>query len=165
MNLRLKFLLPNMKVAKQASEAMLLARVEDKNVFFLAKPGTDLGLLQPAPASEATNTLHEGFKGILMGAGLGLLGGLYVLYFPAWVTESPNWFTNASAWVILSVTALIGAAAAAFGAAMLGMNILNSDLKKYQTRIDAGAVLMIVCVPFHRAQEIRKIVSKLHLKF
>lgn len=165
MNLRLKFLLPNMKVAKQASEAMLLARVEDKNVFFLARPGTDLGLLQPAPATEATNTLHEGSKGILMGAALGLLGGLYVLYFPAWVTESPNWFTNASAWVILSVTTLVGAAAAAFGAAILGMNILNSDLKNYQERINAGAVLMIVSVPFHRAQEIRNIVRKLHLKF
>ncbi|MES2501619.1 MAG: hypothetical protein V4545_03350 [Pseudomonadota bacterium] len=165
MNQKLNFLLPDMKVANQASQALLLARVEDKNVCFLAKPGTDLGLLQPATAAEATNTINEGLKGVLMGAGLGLLGGLYVLYFPAWVTESPLWFTNTSDWVILSVTTLIGAAAAAFGAAMLGINILNTDLAKYQTRIDDGAVLMIVTVPYQRAKEIRKIVSKLHLKF
>ena len=165
MNLKLNFLLPDMKVANQASQAMLLARVEDKNVCFLAKPGTNLGKLQPADATEATNTINEGLKGVLMGAGLGLLGGLYVLYFPAWVTESPLWFTNASDWAILSVTTLIGALAAAFGAAILGFNILNTDLAKYQSRIDDGAVLMIVTVPHQRAKEIRKIVSKLHLKF
>ncbi len=165
MNLKLNFLLPDIKVANQASQAMLLARVEDKDVCFLARPGTNLGKLQPATAIEATNTINEGLKGVLMGAGLGLLGGLYVLYFPAWVTESPLWFTNASDWVILSVTTLIGALTAAFGAAILGFNILNTDLAKYQSRIDDGAVLMIVTVPYQRAKEIHKIVSKLHLKF
>ena len=165
MNLKLHFLLPDVKVAKQASQAMLLARVEDKNVWFLAKPGTDLGPLQPASAMEATNTINEGLKGVLMGAGLGLLAGLYVLYFPTWFTQSPVWFTNASNWVILSVTTFVGAAAAAFGAAMLGINILNTNLEKFQQRIDSGAILMIVSVPYQRAKEIRKIVSKLHLKF
>ncbi|PPC85852.1 MAG: hypothetical protein CTY37_07300 [Methylotenera sp.] len=165
MNLKLNFLLPDMKVANQASQAMLLARVEDKNVCFLARPGTNLGLLQPATALEATNTFNEGLKGILMGAGLGLLGGLYVLYFPAWFTDSPLWFTNASDFAILTVTTFIGAVAAAIGAALLGVNILNTDLTKYGTRINDGAVLMIVSVPYRRANEIRKIVSKLHLKF
>lgn len=165
MNLKLNFLLPDMKVANQASQAMLLARVEDKNVCFLARPGTNLGLLQPATALEATNTFNEGLKGILMGAGLGLLGGLYVLYFPAWFTDSPLWFTNASDFAILTVTTFIGAVAAAIGAALLGVNILNTDLTKYETRINDGAVLMIVSVPYRRANEIRKIVSKLHLKF
>ncbi|MBX9676661.1 MAG: hypothetical protein K2V71_08685 [Methylotenera sp.] len=165
MNLKLNFLLPDMKVANQASQAMLLARVEDKNVCFLARPGTNLGLLQSATALEATNTFNEGLKGILMGAGLGLLGGLYVLYFPAWFTDSPLWFTNASDFAILTVTTFIGAVAAAIGAALLGVNILNTDLTKYETRINDGAVLMIVSVPYRRANEIRKIVSKLHLKF
>lgn len=165
MNLKLNFLLPDIKVANQASQAMLLARVEDKSVCFLAKPGTDLGVLHHASALEATNTFNEGLKGILMGAGLGLLGGLYVLYFPAWFTDSPLWFTNASPFAILSVTTLIGAIAAAIGAALLGVNILNTDLNKYQARIEDGAVLMIVSVPFKRANEIRQIIKKLHLKF
>jgi len=165
MYLKLNFLLPDIKVAKQANDAMLLAKVEPKNICFLAREGTDLGELQPANAVDATNTLNEGMKGILMGAGLGLLGGLYVLYFPLWFTDSPPWFTSASWYVILGVTMLMGAAAAAFGAALLGFNILNTDLKRYQNRIDDGAILMIVSVPFHRAKEIRKIVSKLHLKF
>lgn len=165
MNLKLNFILPNVKVAHKASEAMLLARVEHKHVSFLAKPGTDMGGLHAATALEATNTIHEGLKGILMGAGLGLLGGLYVLYFPAWFTDSPLWFTSASWLTILVITTLMGAVAAAFGAALLGFNILNTDLDRYQKKIDEGAILMIVTVPFQRANEIRKIVRKLHLKF
>ncbi len=165
MHLKLRYLLPNIKVAHQANDAMLLAKVEPRHVSFLANENIDLGDLQPASTIEATNTLHEGMKGILMGAGLGLLGGLYVLYFPVWFTDSPVWFTDASWYVILGVTMLLGAVAAAFGAALLGFNIHNTDLQRYQKRIDDGAILMIVSVPFNRAKEIRKIVSKLHLKF
>lgn len=165
MNLKLKFLLPNIKAARQANEAMLLARVEEKDVSFLAKPDSDLGDLPEANAIEATNTLHEGLKGVLMGAGIGLLGGLYVLYFPKWFTDSPTWFTNASPLAILVITSLMGAAAAAFGAALLGVNVLNSDLRQFKKRIDDGAVLMIVSAPFNRAKEIRQVVKNLHLKY
>ncbi len=165
MNLKLKFLLPSIKAAHEASDAMLLARIEDKNVCFLAKPGVDLGKLQHASVIDATNAVHEGFRGILLGAGIGLLGGLYVLYFPQWLTDSPAWFTNASPLTILASTSLMGAAAASFGAALLGVNLFNTDLNQFKKRIDEGAVLMIVSVPFNRANEIRQIVKKLHLKF
>lgn len=165
MNLKLKFLLPNIKAAHEASEAMLLARIEDNNVYFLAKSGVNLGKLQTANVLEATNAVHEGLRGILLGAGIGLLGGLYVLYFPLWVTDSPAWFTNASPFAILASTSLIGAAATAIGAAMLGVNLFNTDFNQYKKRIEEGAVLMIVSAPFNRANEIRQIVKKLHLKY
>ena len=160
--MKLKFLLPNIQAARKANDAMLHACVEAKDVSFLAKPGTDLGGLPEANAMEATNTLNEGLKGVLMGAGIGLLGGLYVLYFPKWFTDSPTWFTNASPLAILIITALMGAAAAAFGAALLGVNVLNSDLRQFKRRMDHGAVLMIVSTPFNRVKEIRNIVKNLH---
>jgi len=163
--MKLKFLLPNIQAARKANDAMLHARVEAKDVTFLAKPGTDLGGLPEANAMEATNTLNEGLKGVLMGAGIGLLGGLYVLYFPKWFTDSPTWFTNASPFAILVITALMGAVAAAFGAALLGVNVLNSDLRQFKRRMDQGAVLMIVSTPFNRVKEIRNIVKSLHLKY
>ena len=49
---RLKFLLPDIKTANKASEALLLARIEDKNISFLANPDTNLGQLRPASAIE-----------------------------------------------------------------------------------------------------------------
>ena len=158
---RLKFLLPDIKTANKASEALLLARIDDKNISFLANSDTNLGELRAASAIESTNIVNEAEKGILYGATVGLLVGLYMHYFQPWITESMhvNWM------VLVGVLMLFGAALSAIGAAVFGTNFFNDDLKNYQSKIEQGAILMIVTAPFQRSNEIRRIVSKLHLKF
>ena len=157
----LKFLLPDIKTDNQASEALLLARIEDKNISFLANSTTNLGQLRPASAIESTNVVNEAQRGILIGATIGLLIGLYMHYFQPWITESMNvhWM------VIVGVLTIFGATISAVGAAVFGTNFFNDDLKNYETKIEQGAILMIVTAPFQRSNEIRRIVSKLHLKF
>ncbi len=164
MKIKLEFMLPDVKAADKAGDEMLLARIEDKHIHFLAKPGTDLGDLQQATAIEKTNIIHEGERGLLIGAVLGLIGGLYVLAVPRWLTYSPLWFTHSPWYVVLGITIVFGAIAVAVGAAMLGVNIFNTDLAKYKKRIQEGGVLMIVAVPLFRAQEIRKIMKKSSLQ-
>lgn len=159
MKIKLEFMLPDVNVADKAGDKMLLARIEDKHIHFLAKPGTDLGNLQPATAIEKTNIIHEGERGLLVGAGLGLLGGMYVLAVPKWFTYSPVWFTNSPWYVVLGTTIACGAISVAIGAALLGVNIFNTDLARYKKRIQDGGVLMIVAVPLFRAHEIRKIMK------
>jgi hypothetical protein len=61
----------------------------------------------------------------------------------------------------LAITIFAGAFSVAFGAALLGVNIFNSDLKRYKSRIDKGELLMIVTVPFYEVNKIRK-AMKLH---
>ena len=158
---KLKFLLPDIKTANQAAQSLLLARIDNKNICFLAKPGTDLGQLQAASTIESTNIINDGERGILIGAAIGLLGGLYMHYFQPWITTSMgvHWAT------IIVITTIIGAVASAIGAAVFGVNMFNTDLNKYKDKIDGGTILMIVTAPFQRSNEIRKIVSKLHLKF
>lgn len=158
---RLKFLLPDIRTAKQAAESLLLARVDNKNISFLAKPGTDLGQLQAASTIESTNMINDGERGIMFGAAVGLLVGLYMHYFQPWIEVSMgvHWVT------IVVITTIFGAVASAIGAAVFGVNLFNTDLNKYKDKIDSGAILMIVTAPFQRSNEIRKIVSKLHLKF
>ena len=158
---RLKFLLPDIKTANKASEALLLARIDDKNISFLANSDTNLGELRAASAIESTNIVNEAEKGILYGATVGLLVGLYMHYFQPWITESMNvhWM------VLVGVLMVFGAALSAIGAAVFGTNFFNDDLKNYQSKIEQGAILMIVTAPFQRSNEIRRIVSKLHLKF
>ena len=157
----LKFLLPDLKTAHQASEALLLARIEDKNISFLANPKTNLGELRPAGAIQSTNVVNEAERGILIGATIGLLVGLYMHYFQPWITESMNvhWM------VLVGVLMVFGALLSAIGAAVFGTNFFNDDIKNYESKIEQGAILMIVTAPFNRSNEIRKIVSKLHLKF
>ena len=82
---KLKFLLPDIKTAHLASDALLLARVDDKNISFLAKPGTDLGKLQVAGTLDSSNMINDGEKGIMYGAIVGFLIGLYLYYFEPWV--------------------------------------------------------------------------------
>lgn len=159
MKLKLEFLLPDIKSANKACEKMLIARVEEKNIHFLARPNINLGALQAATALEKTNMVHEGERGMLIGAGLGLLAGLYVLNFPPWITKSPLWYTDSHWYIVLPVTVLAGAFSVAFGAALLGVNLFNSDLKGYKTRIDKGEILMIVRVPFYKVNKIRKIMK------
>ena len=161
MRQHLKFLLPDIKTANQASEALLLARIDNKNISFLAKPGTDLGKLQAASTLESTNVVNEGERGILIGASIGLIAGLIThFYFPI-IPQSLhiNWM------VLVGALMVFGAALSAVGAAVFGVNFFNDDLENYKKRIDQGAILMIVSAPFQRSNEINKIVSKLHLKF
>jgi hypothetical protein len=161
MKLKLNFLLPDIKAANRASEALLLARVDNKNISFLANSDTYIGELHPASTIESTNLINDGARGVLTGASIGLMIGLYMHYFQPWITSSMNihWLT------ILAITTVFGAAASTLGAVIFGANMFNTDLNKFKDRINDGAILMIVSVPFHRSNEIRKIVSHLHLKF
>ena len=158
---KLKFLLPDIKVANQVAESLLLARVDNKNISFLARPGTNLGQLQAASTIESSNIVNEGERGIIFGALIGILVGLYMHYFQPWITTSMgvHWIT------IVVITTILGAMASAIGAAVFGVNLFNTDLNKYKDKIASGAILMIVTAPFQRSNEIRKIVSKSHLKF
>ena len=157
----LKFLLPNIQAANQASEALLLARVDNKNISFMARPGLALGKLQAASMLESSNIVNGGERGILIGATVGLIFGLYTHYFQPWITESMhvNWM------VFVGVLMVLGAALSFIGAAVFGSNLFNNDLQKYKKRIDEGAILMIVSAPSNRSDEITKVVSKLHLKY
>lgn len=157
----LKFLLPNIQAANQASEALLLARIDNRNISFLARPGIRLGKLQTASMIESSNMVNGGQRGILIGASIGLLFGLYTHFFQPWITETMhlNWM------VLVGALMVLGAALSAIGAALFGSNLINDDLEKYKKRIGEGAILMIVSAPFQRSNEITKIVSKLHLKF
>ncbi len=158
---QLKFLLPDIDTANQAAKALLVAKIDNKNICFLANPSVNLGQLQPASTLKSTNVINEGEKGILIGAFIGLLFGLYAHFFQPWITASMNvnWM------VLVGALMVLGAALSAIGAAVFGSNFFNDDFKKYKKRIDEGSILMIVTAPFQRSDEIIKIVSKSHLKF
>lgn len=159
MKRKLAFILPDINAANLAADKMLLARIDDKHIHFLAKSGTDLGLLQPANTVEKTNVLSDAMRGLLIGAFIGLLAGWYVLAFPPWMTESPLWYSSSHWSVILAITMLAGTFAATIGAALIGANLFNADLSRYQDRINQGAILMIVRVPFYKVSKVRRIMQ------
>src|SRR4026207_1070764 len=71
MRRRLYFLLPDVESARRTADDLLLARVEDRNMHFLAKRGTDLAELHEAGYLIKTDFFH----GAGVGLGVGALGG------------------------------------------------------------------------------------------
>jgi hypothetical protein len=158
MNIKLEFLLPNLQSAQQIRKALLMASIEDKNIHFLANEDVKLGDLIPTTAFEGGNVMHEGERGLTYGMGLGLLAGLYVVFFPHWITLSPSWYTDASWYVVLAICILAGSIFFGLGAAILGANIYNTDLNQYKSRIVLGEILAIISTPIHKANKIRQLV-------
>ncbi|HEY8119314.1 MAG TPA: hypothetical protein VIE91_08760 [Methylophilaceae bacterium] len=161
MNRRLYFMLPDISAARHAWKEMLLACVDNRNIHFLIKPGTNLAhRMQPADVLERTDALHEGGMGILVGAALGLIAGILTLVIPP--GYFPLWYTNLEWTGILAITSVVGAFSGCVGMALLGVGLSSSVLEAAKERISKGEVMMIVAVPLHRVNEIRRVVETLH---
>lgn len=154
MRRRLYFVLPDVDSARRTADDLLLARVEDRHMHFLARRGTDLGELHPAGYLMKSDALH----GAGVGLGLGVLGGLAVgaviLFIPIEGTQ-PHPIT-------VFISMLIGGALGAWISSMVGASVPNSRLKRFDADIAAGKVLLMVDVPFGAVERIREIVRARH---
>jgi hypothetical protein len=154
MRRRLYFVLPDVDSARRTADDLLLARIEDRHMHFLARRGTQLQELHEAGYLMKTDLLH----GAGVGLGLGALGGLalgaLMLYSPIEGTEPHP--------ILLFLSVVIGGALGAWVASMVGSAVPNSRLAQFQPDIEAGKVLMMVDVPFRRVDEIRQVVRGRH---
>ena len=58
MKRRLYWLLPEVESARRTADDLLLARVEDRHMHFLARRGTDLGELHEASVLQKSDVRH-----------------------------------------------------------------------------------------------------------
>src|SRR5712691_6356587 len=79
---RLYFLLPDVDSARRTADDLLLARVEDRHMRFLAKRGTDLGELHEAGYFDKTDLVHGAGVGLGLGAAVGMIAGALVVAYP-----------------------------------------------------------------------------------
>lgn len=156
MNRRLYFMLPDIDSAHVMMDDMLLARVNADHIHFLAKEGTDLGDLPEATITERTDFI-EGWE---VGSGLGTLLGLVVGLLATWIPPWP--FNDAFPPIGILICMLVGLVGGGLWTAMVASSIPNVRLQKFLPDIEKGKVLMMVLVPFHRAQDIRERVAKRH---
>ncbi|HEY0562546.1 MAG TPA: hypothetical protein VGD04_04405 [Methylophilus sp.] len=157
MNRRLYFMLPDVDSAHNMLNELLLARVNAERIHFLAKPGTAMGDLPEAAVSERSGLIEGWEVGTGLGAIAGLAAGLVSIAIPTW------WYTKPipiSATVIICT--MVGLLAGGLWTAIVATNIPNSQLKRFESKIAKGQVLMIVNAPFHRVQDICKLVTEKH---
>ncbi len=154
MRRRLYFLLPDLTSANQTANDLLLARVDDRCMHFLAKRGTPLGALREASFLQKSDAVHGAELGLTIGAVGGFVVGLYMFMTP------PDGMHLQLVTVLLST--LIGAAFGAWAASLVAMSVPNTRLKAFQADIESGMILMMVDVPLARVDEVRELVSRRH---
>lgn len=154
MRRRLYFVLPDVESARRTADDLLLARVDDRRMRFLARRGTDLGELREAGYLIKTDMLHGAGVGLAVGALGGLLVGALLIAYPIEGTRPhPG---------VPFVAVLIGCLLGAWIASMVGSSVPNSRLKRFEPDIEAGKVLMMVDVPLHRVDQVRDTVIARH---
>lgn len=154
MRRRLYFIFPDVDSARRTADDLLLARVEDRHMHFLARRGTDLGELREAGYLMKTDFLHGAGVGLGLGALGGLLLGALIVFYPIEGTR-PH---PGMAFIAVLVGCLLGA----WIASMVGASVPNSRLKAFQRDIEAGKVLAMVDVPYGEVERIREVVSARH---
>jgi hypothetical protein len=154
MRRRLYFILPDVDSARRTADDLLLARIEDRHMQFLARRGTDLGELHEAGYLTKTDALHGAGVGLGLGALGGLLLGAAVVLFPLEGTQPHP--------ALPFMAVLIGCLLGAWTASMVGAAVPNSRLQRFQRDIEAGRVLLLVDVPHGAVDAIKQVVSVRH---
>ena len=150
MRLRMYVTLPDVASARALANDLLLARVEDRHMHFLARRGTDLGELHQASYLQKTDTVNAAFRGLLTGGVMGVIIGTVIVY--ALNTEL----------VAVLLGAVIGAGLGAWVSSMVGLQVGNSSLKDFEKDIADGKILLMLDVPAGRYEEIRGVIAKTH---
>ena len=154
MRLRMYVTLPDLASAKKLADDLLLARIEDRNMHFLARRGTDLGELREASYLQKSDTIHGAFVGMVLGGAIGVLVGLGLVQFP------PGGISLELVTVL--VAAVVGAGFGTWVAGMMGLQVPNSRLRGFEEEIEMGRILLMLDVPAGRYEEVRRIIARTH---
>jgi hypothetical protein len=152
MRRRLYFVLPDVESAKHTADDLLLARVEDRHMRFLAKRGTALEPLHEAGYLDKTDMVHGAAVGLALGAIIGALAGAAIVVYEGMSAKL----------VAVLIGMLVGAPFGGWVASMAGAAVPNSRLRQFDADIEAGRVLMMVDVPYRRVGEITELVVSRH---
>lgn len=154
MRRRLYFTVPDAPTARRIRDELLFARIEDQHIHVMARDGVSLGGLNEASILQSSDVVHGAETGLAIGGGIGIVAGLVAVFFPPAGVDLQL--------VTILLTALIGAAFGAWVASMVASSIPNSRLKRFESALAAGHVLMLVDAPASRTDEIRTLVIAHH---
>jgi len=154
MRLRMYLTVPDLAAARQLANDLLLARIEDRHMHFLARRGTDLGELHEASYLQKSDAVHGAFTGLVIGGVVGVAVGLLLVYFPPGGVSIQL--------VAVLIAAIVGAALGVWMAGMMGLQVPNTQLKGFEQDMQEGKILLMLDVPASRYDEIRQVIARSH---
>ena len=154
MRRRILYLIPDLASARRMMDDLLLARVEERHIHFLARRGTSMEGLHEASMLQKSDLVHGAQLGLLLGAGLGCVLGFGVAY-------TLVGGEGARIVTVLGLT-LVGALFGTWVSSMVGSAVPNSRLSQFADAIEEGRILLMVDVPDSRVEEIRERLHQIH---
>jgi hypothetical protein len=154
MRRRLYFIMPDLPSARRMMDDLLLARIEERHIHFLARRGTAMEGLHEANHLQKSDLVHGAQVGLALGALLGVILGAVVVMTTA---TDDRWQIP-----IVLGSGLAGAIFGAWVASMVGSAVPNSRLKQFESAIADGKILVMADVPQHRVNEVRESLGARH---
>ena len=152
---RIYWLLPDPASARRTMDDLLLARVEERHIHFVARDDVDTTGLHAANVLQTSDVVRAAEAGLCIGGATGALGGaLLAMFFPI-VGDEPQWG-------LVGVLTIVGGAFGAWSSSLIGISTPSQRLKRFEPEIAQGRILLMVDVPRRRVQEIEDRLQALH---
>ncbi|MGZ2745461.1 DUF1269 domain-containing protein [Burkholderia stagnalis] len=151
---RIYLLLPTPQCAHRIVSELLLRRVAWRHIHVIANHDTVLDGLPVATLAQRSDLLPSLARGTAVGCATGMLMALLALMFP------PAGLPIAGG-AAMTIT-LSGAGFGAWAASMIGVDVPNTRLKRFEAGIERGELLMMIDVAKDRVHEIEDMVRLHH---
>src|SRR4030095_1228558 len=103
MRRRIYWLLPDLASARKTMDDLLLARISEQHMHFVAREGADMTGLHAANVLQTSDVIRAAQAGLVIGGAVGaLLGVIAAVFFPI-VGDKPQWG-------LIAVLAMVGGA-------------------------------------------------------
>lgn len=177
---RIYWLLPDAESARRTMNDLLLARIGESHIHFVAPEGADTTGLHMANVLQTSDLLRSAQMGLVIGGATGAVAGaVAALFFPiagASGLESlqaamalPQWTLrdvlatiDGSQWAMASVLAFAGGVLGAWSSSLIGVSTPSQRLQRFEGAIAQGQFLLMVDVPASRVEEIEVMLGKTH---
>ena len=155
MRRRIYWLLPDLTSARRTMDDLLLARISEPHIHFIAREDADMSGLHSANVLQSSDVIRAAQAGLVIGGAAGaVLGVIVAVFFPL--------FGNRPEWGMVAVLAILGAGFGAWSSSMIGVSAPNNRLKRFEGAIEQGQILLMVDVPHSRVEEIEARLQALH---
>ena len=155
MRRRIYWLLPDLQSAKRTMDDLLLARITEPHIHFVAREDTDMTGLHAANVLQTSDVVRAAQAGLVIGGASGALFGVVAAMFFPVVGEAPQWG-------LVAVLGMLGAGIGAWASSMIGVSTPSYRLRRFEKAIEEGQILLMVDVPRSRVDEIEARLQTLH---
>ena len=153
MRRRIYWLLPDLRSARKAMDDLLLARIENRHIHFLARDGADMAGLHEANVLQSSDLVRSAQMGLLVGAAIGAAAG-------AMLAVSPLIGDELSKPGIVGALAALGSLFGAWASSMIGVSAPSRRLKRFDAALQRGEILLMADVPHQRVDEIEALLGE-----